>query len=1301
MSRLPKLAIFVAVFSLLGLPGVLAAYQEDDAPPPIIFDPDITITASTFPINPYQRKLDGQWQCSRVASDGKVYFGSSTHCPDVGGMFLQYDPATQQTHVLAQDINVICGEDANVYRPQGKLHSDLIEHEGYLYFATYYGYEGKGYPGGHVLRYRLGSYEEGAADIDDFGKPVDYGIIYSAITVDPVYDRIYVNSSGTIYRYNTDGTGKLPLDPSVGGPWANCFYHFTDSVGNLWTTSAENTGRLYKFDPNGSPSSWANALPIVHRPDDPNTAHWDQSGRFWLWGDKHGTDKFVFTMRQDGDLYEFDAAIARTGNIAGAFRKIAHIGIGGLDMCLAGDTIYWLQSARAWEAWGYMHDSKASDAHLKSIDIVEPNAPIYDWGRVIDPNGRTPYRCEGMSADEDGHVYLSGDWRVLPEEIGTPVSTWRWWPEQSMYIDLWRGQYFAVIDLNLGNEAPNANAGVDQTITWPTNTVSLDGTVMDDGLPEPPSVTVTWSKQSGPGTVSFANLGAVDTTATFSTLGTYVLRLTASDGELTDYDEATITVRPVPTNTAPSVSAGNDRQITWPTNTVSLDATVTDDGLPNPPAAFTVTWSKQSGAGTVTFANLNAVDTTATFSTLGTYILRLTANDSVLTAYDEMAATVSPQAPATLLLHLPMDEGSGTVAADISGNSRNGALLGGPTWPAGRISGAVHFDEVDDRVVVGDFLYGPEFSIAFWFKADDNVGSTYQYIFCHCTVDAANSVNVFLGEQDEPDVGNDLRTLLRDADDAAPTFSLDTPAAPDGLWHLYTLTVKPGQGAKVYLDASLRMSDAARGGGTFDPNSQLYLGGRIDLNPSRFYGGGMDDVRIYNVALTIDQIAALIPAANTAPSVNAGTDQVKTWPTNTASLDGTVTDDGLPSPPAATTVSWTKQSGPGTVTFAGSTSVDTTATFSTVGTYLLRLTASDSVLTAYDEMSVRVNPPANQAPTVAAGNDQAITLPAAASLDGTVTDDGQPSPPASTTKTWSKQSGAGTVTFANAGAEDTTATFSTTGTYVLRLTASDSVLSAYDETSITVLLNLPPAVSAGVDQAKTWPTNTASLDGTVTDDGLPSPPASTTKTWSKQSGAGTVTFANAGAEDTTATFSTVGTYVLRLTASDSVLSAYDETSITVLLNLPPAVSAGVDQAKTWPTNTASLDGTVTDDGLPSPPASTTKTWSKQSGAGTVTFANASAEDTTATFSTAGTYVLRLTASDSVLSAYDEMSATVNPADDLAADFNGDGQVTGADFVIWQAHYPTAYGADKADGDANGDGAVTGMDFVIWQTLYAP
>jgi PKD repeat protein len=520
----------------------------------------------------------------------------------------------------------------------------------------------------------------------------------------------------------------------------------------------------------------------------------------------------------------------------------------------------------------------------------------------------------------------------------------------------------------------------------------------------------------------------LSTTATFSAAGTYTLRLTVSDSVLSGTDDVIITVA-TPANQAPTANAGPDQTIALPAAAL-LAGSASDDGLPNPPAAITTTWSMVSGPGTVTVANANALSTSASFSVAGSYTLRLTVSDGVLSTADDLIVTVNPASP-----------------------------------------------------------------------------------------------------------------------------------------------------------------------------------------------------------------------VNQAPTVNAGPDQVITL-AGVSALIGNVSDDGLPNPPATVTTTWSKVSGPGTVTFANASALLTTATFSATGSYTLRLTASDSLLSGTDDVLIVVTP-ANQAPTVNAGPDQAITLPGMATIAGTASDDGLPTPPATVTTTWSKVSGPGTVTFANASALSTTATFSAAGSYTLRLTASDSLLSSTDDVVITVSaapINTAPTVNAGADLTITLPA-TATLTGSASDDGLPNPPATVTTTWSKVSGPGTVTFANASALSTTATFSAAGSYTLRLTASDSALSSTDDVVVTVNaapVNKAPTVNAGADQTITLPA-TASLVGTATDDGLPKPPAAITTTWSKVSGTGTVTFANASALSTTATFSAAGTYTLRLTASDSALSSTDDMVVTVSAA----------------------------------------------------------
>ena len=106
-------------------------------------------------------------------------------------------------------------------------------------------------------------------------------------------------------------------------------------------------------------------------------------------------------------------------------------------------------------------------------------------------------------------------------------------------------------------------------------------------------------------------------------------------------------------------------------------------------------------------------------------------------------------------------------------------------------------------------------------------------------------------------------------------------------------------------------------------------------------------------------------------------------------------------------------------------------------------------------------PPANQAPTVSAGPDRAITLPSSVTLTGSASDDGLPNPPAAMTYAWTKVSGPGTVTFSAPTSLSTTASFSASGSYVLRLTASDGALSASDTASINVKAQKKPPQKGG------------------------------------------------------------------------------------------------------------------------------------------------------------------------------------------------------------------------------------------------
>ncbi|MBI4851551.1 MAG: hypothetical protein HY819_07140, partial [Acidobacteria bacterium] len=395
---------------------------------------------------------------------------------------------------------------------------------------------------------------------------------------------------------------------------------------------------------------------------------------------------------------------------------------------------------------------------------------------------------------------------------------------------------------------------------------------------------------------------------------------------------------------------------------------------------------------------------------------------------------------------------------------------------------------------------------------------------------------------------------------------------------------------------------------------------------------------------SVDVIGNIV--SNQAPEVKAGDNQSITLPVNNVTLNGIVMDDGLPEG-VDLTITWSKVSSPSgaTVTFSNANALTTTATFSMAGSYVLKLEASDSLLTASDTVTITVNQPQqqNQAPVVSAGQDQTITLPSTANLVGVVTDDGLPTPPGQVSITWSKVSGSATVSFSSPNTATTSATFSQAGTYILRLSVTDTALTSTDDVTIIVnpaqANNQAPQVNAGQDQTITLP-NAVTLQGQVTDDGNPNPPNQLTLTWARVEGPGAVTFTNANGAITQASFLVAGTYTLRLTASDSVLSSSDDVIVVVnaAANQAPIVSAGANQSIIIPRQ-AALQGTVSDDGLPAN-STITVNWSKVSGNGTVIFTTPTQLDTFANFSDEGTYVLRLTANDGQLTSSSDVTITV-------------------------------------------------------------
>jgi hypothetical protein len=196
-----------------------------------------------------------------------------------------------------------------------------------------------------------------------------------------------------------------------------------------------------------------------------------------------------------------------------------------------------------------------------------------------------------------------------------------------------------------------------------------------------------------------------------------------------------------------------------------------------------------------------------------------------------------------------------------------------------------------------------------------------------------------------------------------------------------SLTLAPGQRKAALLGELLRDESVRDTGYT-------HITATLPIFAAQLMGSKNSSTLTGVPALDLGDIFSNARVDNKAPTVSAGSNQVITLPAS-ANLQGSATDDGKPSGTLTTT--WSKFSGPGTVTFGNVKATSTTASFSTAGSYVLRLSASDGPLTSTSNVTITVNPTINQAPTVNAGSAQTVTLPASASLQGTASDDGKPS----------------------------------------------------------------------------------------------------------------------------------------------------------------------------------------------------------------------------------------------------------------------------------------------------------------------
>ncbi|HXB32148.1 MAG TPA: T9SS type A sorting domain-containing protein [Puia sp.] len=199
--------------------------------------------------------------------------------------------------------------------------------------------------------------------------------------------------------------------------------------------------------------------------------------------------------------------------------------------------------------------------------------------------------------------------------------------------------------VTVGTAAPQpvANAGPAQTITLPTNSVTLVGTGTEvNGT----IASYQWTELSGPSTATIANSAQATTAVSGLTQGIYRFQLKVTDAlKVTDTASVQVIVNPaLPT---PVVNAGTNQTITLPANSVTL----TGSGSVTTGTISAYQWTQVSGPSTATILTSTQASTGVSGLVQGTYIFQLTATSNSgqkAAASDTIivgAATVPPVTP--------------------------------------------------------------------------------------------------------------------------------------------------------------------------------------------------------------------------------------------------------------------------------------------------------------------------------------------------------------------------------------------------------------------------------------------------------------------------------------------------------------------------------------------------------------------------------------------------------------------------------------------------------------------------------
>ncbi len=214
-----------------------------------------------------------------------------------------------------------------------------------------------------------------------------------------------------------------------------------------------------------------------------------------------------------------------------------------------------------------------------------------------------------------------------------------------------------------------------------------------------------------------------------------------------------------------------------------------------------------------------------------------------------------------------MDEGSGDISTDSSGRNLNGTLVNGPTTVSGKINGAFQFARTSDQYVdPGNIsaIKGPNMTVTAWFKPgelnNNRIISSYA-----ATASGGSDPDNGMHQRDSMMIVSTgkLRGAISSYSGCSGSGNINLLAdsvdsVSVGSWSFGAITLNyPSSTIQVFLNGAYQSQATSTNMNCQSDFNYVWIGRRKTYTNME---GTLDDVRIYNRALSAAEIAAIYNA---------------------------------------------------------------------------------------------------------------------------------------------------------------------------------------------------------------------------------------------------------------------------------------------------------------------------------------------------------------------------------------------------------------------------------------------------------